>query len=147
MFVRITDPQPDLNLSIKICCIGMAVCLSFAVQAQRKNPDQRSFQFSIVPALGTNGLHPGGFTNDFSINLTSGYSKANRVFELAGISNLNTNATRGLQLAGLANLTGANAFSGIKEREIDKMIRTGFEANLTGAQISGLTNAVLTNVF
>jgi hypothetical protein len=134
-------------LSTKICCIGIAVCVSFAVQAQRKNPDQRSFQFSIVPALGTNGLHPGGYTNQFSINLTSGYSKANRFFELAGISNLNTNETRGLQLAGVANLTGANAFSGLKEREADKLVRTGFEANLTGAQISGLTNIVLTNVF
>ncbi len=69
------------------------------------------------------------------------------LFELAGISNLNTDETRGLQIAGLANLTGANAFLGLTEKEADKKIRTGFEANLTGMQISGLTNIVVTNVF
>lgn len=143
-----TQPNPKIpNLSTKICCIGIAVCISLTAQAQRKNSDLRSFQFSVVQGLGTNGLHPGGFRNVVSINLTSGYSKANLLFELAGISNLNTDATRGLQIAGLVNLTGANAFSGLTEKEVDKKIRTGFEANLTGIQISGLTNVVMTNVF
>lgn len=134
-------------MSAKICCIGIALCISLAVQAQRKNSDQRSFQFSIVPGIGTNGLHPGGFKNTVSINLTSGYSKATMLFELAGISNLNTDETHGLQLAGIANLTGANAFSELQQKEIDKKIKTGFEANLAGLQISGLTNVVITNVF
>nr|QST87852.1 hypothetical protein [uncultured organism] len=134
-------------MSAKIYCIGIAVCISLAAQAQRKNSDQHSFQFSIVPGLGTNGLHPGGFRNVVSVNLTSGYSKATLLFELAGISNLNTDETRGLQIAGLANLTGANAFFGLTEKEADKKVKTGFEANLTGMQISGLTNIVLTNVF
>ncbi len=134
-------------MSVRICCIGIAVCVSLSVQAQRKNSDQRSFQFSIVPGLGTNGLHPGGFRNVVSFNLTSGYSKATLLFELAGISNLNTDETRGLQIAGLANLTGANAFSGLTVKEADKKIRTGFEANLTGMQVSGLSNVVITNIF
>lgn len=125
----------------------MAVCISVTVHAQQKNSDLRSFQFSIVPALGTNGLHPGGFRNIVSLNLTSGYSKATLLFEFAGISNLNSDETRGLQMAGLANLTGANAFSGLTEKEVDKKVRTGFEANLTGMQVSGLTNVVITNVF
>lgn len=131
----------------KICYIGLAVCISLTVQAQRKNSDLRPFQLSLVPGLGTNGLHPGGFKNIISVNLTSGYSKATLLFELAGISNLNTDETRGLQIAGLANLTGANAFSGLTDKEADKKVRTGFEANLTGMQISGLTNIVITNVF
>lgn len=134
-------------MSSKICCIGMAVCISLTVQAQRKNSDQRSFQFSMVPGIGTNGLHPGGFRNVVSLNLTSGYSKATLLFEFAGISNLNTDETRGLQISGLANLTGANAFTGLTEKETDKKVRTGFEANLTGMQLSGLTNIVVTNVF
>lgn len=131
----------------KIYCIGIALCISLTVHAQRKNIDLCSFQFSIVPGLGANGLHPGGFRNIVSINLTSGYSKATLLFELAGISNLNTDETRGLQIAGLANLTGANAFSGLTDKEADKKIMTGFEANLTGMQISVLTNIVITNVF
>ena len=134
-------------MNVRICCIGIAVCVSLTLHAQRKNSDLRSFQFSIVPGLGTNGLHPGGFRNIVSMNLTSGYSKATLLFELAGISNLNTDATRGVQIAGLANLTGANAFSGLTAKESDKKVKTGFEANLTGMQISGLTNVVITNVF
>lgn len=134
-------------MNARICCIGIAVCIALNLQAQRKNPELRSFQFSIVPGLGTNGLHPGGFRNIISLNLTSGYSKSTLLFELAGISNLNTDETRGLQIAGLANITGANAFSGLLEKETDKKIRAGFEANLTGMQISGLTNIVVTNVF
>lgn len=134
-------------MSARICCIGIAICISLSVQAQRKKSDQRPFQFSLVPGLGTNGLHPGGFRNIISFNLTSGYSKATLLLELAGISTLNTDETRGLQIAGLVNLTGANAFSGLTEKEAGKEIRTGFEANLTGLQISGLTNIVVTNVF
>lgn len=125
----------------------MAVCISLSVQAQRKATDQRAFQFSIAPALGTNGLHPGGFRNVISLNLTSGYSKETLLFELAGISNLNTDGTRGLQFAGLINITGANAFSGMTDKEAIKKVNTGFEANLTGLQFSGLTNVVITNVF
>lgn len=141
------NPLTNQPLSAKICCIGIAICISLSVQAQRKKSDQRPFQFSIVPGLGTNGLHPGRFRNVISVNLTSGYSKATLLLELAGISNLNTDETRGLQIAGLANLTGANAFSGMTEKEADKKIRTGFEADLTGIQISALTNIVVTNVF
>lgn len=134
-------------MSAKICCIGLAVCISLSVHAQRKNTNQRTLQFSIAPGLGTNGLHPGGFRNVISLNLTSGYSKATLLFEVAGISNLNTDETRGLQFAGLVNLTGGNAFSGLTERESLKKVNTGFEANLTGIQFSGLSNIVLTNVF
>lgn len=92
-------------------------------------------------------MHPGGYSNYFSFNLTSGYSAANYLFEVGGISNLNENETRGLQLAGLVNVTGGNAFSGLLQKEIDKRKREGFEANLSGAQFSGLANLVVNNVF
>jgi hypothetical protein len=92
-------------------------------------------------------MHPGGYANYFSLNLTSGYSDANLLFEIGGLSNLNVSETRGLQFAGLANLTGSNAFAGMQWKEIDKKKREGFEANLSGAQFSGLANVVLNNVF
>jgi hypothetical protein len=107
----------------------------------------KPFHFSIVPALGTNGLHPGGYTNYFAINLTSGYSSANYILEIGGISNLNVNETRGIQFAGIANITGGNAYQGMQAKEIDKIEKAGFEANLSGAQFSGLANVVLKNVF
>lgn len=115
--------------------------------AQRKVNFTKLFQFSLTPAISSNGMHPGGYTNYFSINLTSGYSSANLLLEVGGISNLNEDETRGLQFAGVANLTGANAFAGMQWKETDKKKREGFEANLSGAQFSGLANVVLNNVF
>ncbi|WKZ60584.1 MAG: hypothetical protein QY309_03705 [Cyclobacteriaceae bacterium] len=130
----------------RIVFVGLLL-LSLTGIAQPKKPDEKIFQLSLLPGLGTNGLHPGGFTNVFSVNLTSGYSKATLFLEVGVISNLNEEKTRGLQLAGLANLTGANAFAGLTEKEIREKIISGFEANLTGLQLSGLTNVVINNTF
>jgi hypothetical protein len=115
--------------------------------AQPKKEFTKRFQFSVAPAVGTNGMHPGGFTNYFSLNLTSNTSSANLAFEVAGISNLNIIETRGFQFAGVANVTGGNAFEKLSDKEIEKLIKQGFEANLAGVQISGATNIVLNNVF
>ena len=107
----------------------------------------RTFQVSLVPGLGTNGMHPGGYHNYFSLNLTGGYSASTYLLEVGVLSNFNTEETRGLQIAGLANLTGANAFAGMQRPERAEKTRKGFEANLSGLQISGLSNVVLNNVF
>lgn len=115
--------------------------------AQRKRSYERVFHVSITPGLGTNGTHPGGYTNAIALHLTSGYAAANRLLEIAGISNFNITGTRGLQIAGLVNLTGGNAFAGMQPKEQDMKVKSGFEANLTGIQFSGITNHVLNNVF
>jgi hypothetical protein len=108
---------------------------------------QKVVQISLVPGISTDGLHPGGFNNFFSINLTSGYSAANYVFEVGVISNLNVNETRGIQLAGIANITGSNAYEGLTFKQIEKKKKEGFEANLSGLQFAGVSNVVLNNVF
>jgi hypothetical protein len=118
------------------------------IQAQRDLAiRQRTFQLSITPGLGTNGTQPGSYENYFSINFSSGYSASNLLFEIATFSNLNTNHTHGLQLAGLANLTGANAFGGLSKKEKDKKIKSGFSSYLNGGQFSGLANIVLGEVY
>ncbi|MCX8490654.1 MAG: hypothetical protein ORN54_06260 [Cyclobacteriaceae bacterium] len=119
----------------------------FLCYAQQNIKQEKRFQFSLVPALGTNGLQPGSFTNYISINITSGYSAKNLVFEMGGISNLNTSGTRGLQFAGIANITGANAFSGLSKKEKDQKLKTGFNSHLFGAQFSGVTNIVIDEIF
>jgi hypothetical protein len=123
------------------------VLLSCAVTAQRKKSFERPVHLSLLPGVGTNGLHPGGCVNYISLNLTSGFSKANLLFEVATVSNLNIAETRGLQVAGLANITGGNAFAGMPEKEKEALVKSGFEANLTGFQLSAITNVVLNNVF
>ena len=126
---------------------SITLVLSAHSKAQKRVSFERAFHFSLTPGISTNGLHPGGFTNYFSLNLTSGYSAKNLLFELGVVSNLNEEETRGLQIAGLTNLTGANLFSGLRVKEIDRKKQEGYEANLTGAQLSGLSNVVLNNVF
>lgn len=128
----------------------LLMCTTFfygEVCAQRRIDFTKPLYLSIVPGFGTNGFHPGGYTNLISLHLTSGYSASNRLLEIAGISNLNTQGTSGIQIATLSNFTGSNAFAGLEYDEQTQLMRQGFEANLIGAQISGLTNAVLTNVF
>lgn len=97
----------------------------------------------MVPGLGTNGTQPGSYENYFSINLSSGYSASTLLFEIAALSNLNTNKTRGLQVAGLVNLTGGNAFGGLSKKDKEEKVKSGFFSYLNGAQISGLSNIVL----
>lgn len=128
-------------------CFVVLLLMEGALIAQPKKDNEKQLQVSLAPALGTNGLNPGSFTNHFSINLTSGYSAANLAFEIAGISNLNTNYTRGLQFAGICNLTGANAFGGLSKKEKEEKIKSGFSSTLVGAQFSGVTNYVTNEVY
>jgi hypothetical protein len=116
--------------------------------AQRDVPIRnRAFQLSLAPALGTNGLHPGSFNNHISIHLTSGYAAASLLFEVAAISNLNVNRTRGWQMAGVANITGGNAFGSLTKKEREEKIKSGFAPHLSGAQLAGLTNVVMGDAF
>lgn len=122
------------------------ILLSTGFVSAQKN-FQRIFQFSLTPGISTNGIHPGGYSNFFSLNLTSGYSAANYLLEVGIVSNLNEIETRGLQIAGVSNVTGGNAFAGLLPKEIQKREREGFEANLSGLQLAGLANLVVDNVY
>jgi len=108
---------------------------------------QRVFQFSFTPGFGTNGIQPGSFSNAISLNATSGYSASNSLLELALISNLNTENTKGLQIAGLINLTGGNAFGGLSKKDRELKIKNGYRSYLHGLQISGMSNVVLDEVY
>lgn len=128
--------------------ILLSLCL-FSIDVLSGQPKHftRLFHVSLAPGISTNGLHPGGYTNYFSFNLTSGYSARNYLLEVGIISNLNEEETRGLQFAALVNVTGANVFAGLQLKEIDKKKREGVEANLSGIQVSGMANVVLNHVF
>jgi hypothetical protein len=131
-------------MKILLCSVFTVVSAIAFGQAQQFT---KPLQVSLTPGISTNGMNHGGFTNYFSINLTSGISYSNFAFELGLISNQNVKETRGLQLAGLVNTTGTNAFERLLPKEIERLQREGFEANLSGAQFSGLANIVLNNVF
>lgn len=121
---------------------------SLLLYAQQETPiAQRTFQFSISPGMGTNGTQPGSFSNYFSINLSSGYSASALLFEIGTISNLNTDYTKGLQIAGITNLTGGNTLVGLSKKEKVEKIKSGLTSYLSGGQISGLANVVLGDTY
>jgi hypothetical protein len=131
-------------------CASLSILILMwqVVRAQRDVPiRQRLIHFSIAPGLGTNGTQPGSYENFFSLNLTSGYAASNLLLGISTVSSLNTNHTRGLQFAGLCNLTGANAFAGLTKKEKEEKITSGFSSYLNGVQTSGVTNIVLGDVY
>lgn len=137
----------NLKPPIAIVCAIAALCSPVWCQDKRSASKEKVLQFSMAPGWSTNGLQPGDFINYFSFNLSSGYSASNRVFELALISNLNTDYTRGLQLAGLCNFTGANAYGGLSAKVADEKEKSGFASILEGAQFSGLLNFTMDGTF
>jgi hypothetical protein len=132
---------------MRIPLLFLAFVTASSLFAQKRKGFTRVLQMSLAPAISTNGMHSEGYSNYFSLNLTSGVSYANYLLEIASVSNLNTADTRGIQLAGIANVTGGNAFARMLPKEIDRKYREGFEANLSGAQFSGVVNLVLNHVY
>lgn len=105
----------------------------------------KSFQFSLFPGIGTNGLESGHYFNDVSINLTSNVSAGSYYLDLSLISSMSLRSVSGLQISGLANIVGGNAYVNLTRWE-EREIRRGKEApKLQGIQVSGFMNFVRTN--
>jgi hypothetical protein len=117
---------------------------SFAQKPSAKKPREynRSFQLAFFPGISTNGISSGSYTNDFSINLFGGLSAGNRIFELGLVTNVELNSVSGIQLAGLANIVGANTFLNMTLPEQRELERSGFKSNQQGIQLAGLLNYV-----
>jgi len=95
----------------------------------------RRFQVSLLPKIGTNHVLSGSVVNDWSVNLLAGYSKGNRIAEVAGIGNITRQNVRGLQAAGVfndvhGNMTGFQA-AGVYNRVAD---------TIQGIQAAGIFN-------
>lgn len=102
--------------------------------------------FGLFPGFSTNGLNPGEFNNDLSINLISGYSHSNRIIEINGVTGFKTASSTGIHLSGIADFIGVNGQVGLTDKEKRSEKRSGYETNLTGVQLSGLYNYVGSNV-
>lgn len=99
----------------------------------------RLLHFSLVPGLSTNGIHGGKYRNTISLNLFSGYSNGNNFLEVGGLSNFNQSNVYGLQVAGLANVLGGNAFL-VHDINTKSDSEDDAGADLVGIQISGIMN-------
>lgn len=96
---------------------------------------ERYVQFSVLPWLGTNHRLSGNVTNDWSFNLLAGYSRSNRILEVAGLGNITREEVRGIQAAGIFNVVG-DKMTGVQAAGLFNNL--GNKA--TGAQFAGLYN-------
>ncbi|UII25882.1 hypothetical protein LVD15_21670 [Fulvivirga maritima] len=93
---------------------------------------------NLVPGLGTAGLNHDERRNVIAINLFSGYSDRTLLLQLSGINGNNRTLSRGLHIAGIANITGANLASIDKDYK-ESLLGT---VHMQGIQIGGLVNLV-----
>lgn len=104
-----------------------------------------TFNLTLVPGLSTVGLEPSNNYSYFTLNLISGYQRGNYWFELSGISSTTVEQSNGIQIAGLANLTGVDFFKDNTPKEILKAEMANTVPFMNGLQFSGLINYVRGN--
>jgi hypothetical protein len=136
--------RPNLKASA-VFCIALVPLVSFSQEDQKKKIRlyERSFQFSLFPGISTNGIASGSYINNFSMNLFGGLTASNKIFEVGIISNSHFRSSSGIQIAGLANIIGANAFVNLTLSEERALMHDNYEVNNTGIQVAGLLNYVL----
>lgn len=105
---------------------------------------EKGFQVSLFPGISTNGIGSGSYYNNYSFNLFGGLSAGNHILEIGLITNANMKTTTGIQIAGLANIVGTNAFINLTLSEERTLINSeDFEVNRKGIQVAGFLNYVL----
>jgi len=132
---------------VVLVCLILSSPYSYSQVQKKIRQYERTFQFSLFPGISTNGIYSGSYYNKFSLNLFGGLSAGNQILELSPISSINIKSSTGIQLAGLANIVGANAFINLSLREERDLINEeGFESNSKGIQGAGFLNYVRDNV-
>lgn len=137
------------NLNRTILCLALIPFLTFGQEEEKKRKIhlyEKSFQFSLFPGISTNGIRSGSYINKYSLNLFGGLSASNRRFEAGLITNAHFQSSSGIQIAGLANIIGTNAFVNLTLSEERALIHDGYEVNHQGIQIAGFLNYVFDNV-
>jgi len=115
----------------------------FTTKKERENSknigliEEKDFQFSLIPSIGTNMQMSGQIKNRYSLNLLAGYSYGLSVFEIGGLYNIDRKEVTGFQIAGFGNAVGGN----LQGTQIAGFINTN-KSNTTGTQISGFLNMV-----
>lgn len=119
-----------------------------------KTKFKRSAQFSVLPAVGTNGALSPSMTVDYSFNLIGGLNGGVNVVEFGGVFNADWDSVQYAQFAGMFNLVGGPqrgaqfaGFSNINGSTFEGFQASGF-SNFTrdkfyGAQATGFANVAL----
>jgi len=103
--------------------------------------EERPFQISFLPFLGSNHVVSGLITNKVSINVLAGYSEGVRGLELGSLLNIARNDVSGVQVGGFGNIVGKDT-RGVQ-------LAGFFNVNggsYTGLQVAGFSNLVMDTI-
>jgi hypothetical protein len=136
--------NPNLKITA-LLCIALFSRPSFCQEQQPRKIRlyERNFQVSLFPGISTNGIASGSYINKYSLNLFGGISASNKIFEVGVISNSHFRSSSGIQLAGLANIIGTNAFVNLTLAEERGLLHDNYQVNNHGIQVAGFLNYVL----
>ncbi len=98
--------------------------------------EERQYQISLLPFIGTNGKMGGKISNKLSFNLLAGYAKGVHGFEMGGGLNLINDTVKGVQIGGVGNIVGGNV----------EGIQLGGAFNLNKSKFRGLQMAGIINL-
>jgi len=96
-----------MKTTVKILLAVTIVLSTIYVKAQEKRDTgkvSRTFQFTFITPLGTNGIESENVTNNLSINLLAGYNGGLRGTEFGGFANILKGDMDGAQFAGFSNI-------------------------------------------
>lgn len=115
--------------------------------------DYRTFRFTLVPGLSTNGIDAANYASKYSLNILGGYHGAlHNGYELGTVVNINKNYARGVQVAGIANISGEQTaglqVSGVGNISGDDMLglQIAGMGNLSSGNMKGLQFASILNM-
>ena len=141
------SPKPVLYASFitaVLCHAGAYAQDTARVEVKKFRQYKRTFQISLFPGISSNGVSSEFYHNKYSLNLFGGTSGGNEILEIGIISNSNLRSSTGIQLAGLTNVVGANAFVNLTQSEERALIiKDDFSVNFQGIQFAGILNYVL----
>jgi len=103
--------------------------------------EERFFQISFLPFIGSNHVVSGLITNKVSINVLAGYSEGVSGLELGSLLNIVRNDVSGVQVGGFGNIVGKDT-RGVQ-------LAGFFNVNggsYTGLQVAGFSNLVMDTI-
>ena len=103
--------------------------------------EDRFFQFSLVPMVGTNGKLSGQIRNNLSVNLLAGYAYGVNGLELGGFYNIDRREMKGVQIGGFGNAVGGES-NGV---QLAGFLNTT-KGYTNGVQAAGFLNVVTDDV-
>jgi hypothetical protein len=140
-----------MKRKIALMVLGTVICTATFSQTEKEY--RSGFQFSLIYPLSTNGINAVKYTNGISLNAMGGISRNERVFTLAGLTNIILQDASGVQIAGLYNhinnngqglqLSGVASYTGMDYTGLKLTGLLNISGNMTGVTLSGLANIIL----